>query len=338
MKDPVITAKNISIGYPRTTKRGKTELYSGLSFGLYSGELTCLLGPNGAGKSTLLRTLGAVQPALQGEIFLNGKELSVYSESELSRLIGLVLTDKTSVGGLTVLQLVALGRYPYTGFFGKLSAGDNRIIEKAMLDTGIIHKSGMYVSELSDGERQKAMIAKALAQECPVLFLDEPTAFLDVTSRIDIIDLLHTLAISQKKTILLSTHDIELTLMLADRIWLLSRNNGLKAGVTEDIVLSDQMNVFTNENNIVFDKESGGFYPIRAYDRYVFIKPDDITYKWTSNFFNRNGWGVTGDPAKAVFSVGKGDENTILITENGQKRVFDSYEGIINWLNERYAH
>ena len=228
----IIEGKRLGIGY----RNGKsiTTVHKGLDFRLRCGELTCLLGANGAGKSTLLRTLAAAQPPLDGELTLLGKPISGYSERERSRTIGVVLTDKTQTGGLTVYELVALGRQPHTGFFGRLHHTDKEIIEHALYAVGILNKARRYMAELSDGERQKAMIAKALVQECPLILLDEPTAFLDVVSRIEIMTLLHRLAAEEKKAILLSTHDIEQALVLSDRLWLLTRSNGLECGVTED--------------------------------------------------------------------------------------------------------
>jgi iron complex transport system ATP-binding protein len=212
-----------------------------LSFNLPGGELTCLLGANGTGKSTLLRTLSASQPALSGTLTLLGKPLNTYTEQERSRSIGVVLTDRTQVGGLTVYELVSLGRQPYTGFFGRLSQEDRTTINRALLSVGMVHKAQSYIAELSDGERQKAMIAKALVQECPLILLDEPTAFLDVVSRIEILKLLKRIAIEGSKGILLSTHDVEQALVLADRLWLLT-SEGLQTGMTEELILSGTLN------------------------------------------------------------------------------------------------
>ena len=232
-----IETKGLSIGYQ--LKGGKRKVvHDDLNLRLVSGEVTCLLGLNGAGKSTLLRTLCGFQPPLGGEIRLMEKPLSGYSQANFSLTVGVVLTEKTNAGGITVYELVSLGRHPYTGFFGRLNRSDEKIVEYSLDRVGIKHKASDYFSELSDGERQKVMIAKALAQECPVVLLDEPTAFLDVPSRIEIISLLRELATAEKKTILFSTHDMEQALLLSDRLWLLSRQNGLQCGVTEDMVLS----------------------------------------------------------------------------------------------------
>lgn len=183
-KVAAIETKGLCIGY--LLKGGKRKVvHEDLNLQLVSGEVTCLLGLNGAGKSTLLRTLCGFQPPLGGEIRLMGKPLSGYSQANFSLTVGVVLTEKTNAGGITVYELVSLGRHPYTGFFGQLKKRDHVIIEQSLEAAGIAHKANNYVSELSDGERQKAMIAKALAQQCPIILLDEPTAFLDVTSRIE---------------------------------------------------------------------------------------------------------------------------------------------------------
>lgn len=331
-KEIVISAKNIEIGYPKTKQRHTTSLYKDLSFDLYRGELVCLIGANGAGKSTLLRTISNSQMPLHGKIFLNNKDISAYSEKSLSRILGLVLTEKTSVGGLLVHELVELGRYPYTGFFGQLNSEDKYVIEKAMNDVGIIHKKDSYVSELSDGERQKAMIAKALAQECPVILLDEPTAFLDIESRIEIINLLHHLTINLKKTILLSTHDIDLALLLADRLWLLSREKGLMEGITEDIVLSRKLDNFFNSEKIIFDKNTGSFLPKNTYNSEAFLETSDELYHWGKNFLNRHGYGITIDKSKSLFSIKIFSPISIVVETKSEKLRFNNFESLADWL------
>lgn len=333
-KKIIISANEISIGYPKTKRKDKTCLYGNLSFNLYSGELVCLLGANGAGKSTLLRSISHLQPTLKGSISFNGKDISSYKEKELSQLLGLVLTDKTSVGGLTVRELVELGRYPYTGFFGQLTDQDKSIIEKAMSDVCIIHKADSYVAELSDGERQKAMIAKVLAQECPVVLLDEPTAFLDITSRIEIINLLHNLAITQGKTILLSTHDTGLALLLADRLWLLSPERGLQCGYTEDLVLSGALdNFFTNES-IVFDRKSGSFLPRQESSRKIFVQSDDDLRYWLRNLLARHDFQMTDNKRDSLFSIKVESINSIIVESNGSVIKLSSFSMLTDWLTD----
>lgn len=333
-KKIVISAENVSIGYPKTRRKSETCLYNNISFNLYPGELVCLLGANGAGKSTLLRTISASQPALKGSISLYNKGIHDYKEKDLSQLLGLVLTDKTSVGGLTVKELVELGRYPYTGFFGQLSSEDKEIVEKAMTDVCIIHKANSYVAELSDGERQKAMIAKVLAQECPVILLDEPTAFLDVSSRIEITNLLHNLASKHNKAILLSTHDIELASLLADRLWLLSREDGLQCGITEDVILSGKLGELFNKEHIIFDQQSGSFLPDQLKDKKVFLKASSDTFFYIKNLLFRQDFQVTDKQSESLFTVNFQSINNIEIELREETITFASLSSLIEWLKK----
>ena len=286
----VITGERLSIGY-RLGGRGVRRVHEGLSFSLRAGELTCLLGPNGAGKSTLLKTLGGGRTLLDGELRLCGEPFGKYSETRRSRLVGVVLTDKVYAGGLRVHQLVALGRYPYTGFFGNLGAEDRRVVDWAMEAVGIAGKAGSYVAELSDGERQKAMIAKALAQQCPVILLDEPTAFLDIISRIEVMNLLHRLAREEHKAVLLSTHDVDQALLLADSLWLMSQQNGLLCGTTEDLVLNGSLNRFFSRGDVEFDPDNGRFRHCSGVGRTVSVEAaDDRLRLWARNALMRNGY------------------------------------------------
>ncbi|MCC8155616.1 MAG: ABC transporter ATP-binding protein [Tannerellaceae bacterium] len=283
-----IETTDLSIGYP--LKRGKNKLiHAGLNLSLYAGEVTCLLGLNGAGKSTLLRTLGGFQPALKGTIYLQGKSFDGYSRSELALTIGVVLTEKTNAGGITVYELVSLGRHPYTGFFGQLKKRDREIIESSMEGVGISHKAGQFVAELSDGERQKAMIAKTLAQECPVILLDEPTAFLDVTSRIETMALLRRLAREEQKSILLSTHDMDAAIQMGDRLWLLEKNRKLAVGTPEDLIMDGCFGSFFNKEGIVFDSSTGRLSAV-APARPVGIEGDFQTAYWVGNAMLKNGY------------------------------------------------
>ena len=220
-REETIRLTGLSIGY-----RGKHSVKcvaDDISQAIHSGELTCLLGENGAGKSTLLRTLSGFLSPLAGEISILGRPLSSYKERELATVIGVVLTEKNNLQNMTVRELVGMGRSPYTGFWGRLSADDRRKVDDALSLVGIAALGDRMVQTLSDGERQKVMIAKALAQETPIIFLDEPTAFLDYPSKVEILHLLHRLSREMHKTIFLSTHDLELALQIADRLWLMPR-------------------------------------------------------------------------------------------------------------------
>lgn len=250
-KNPSVEVKNLKIGYHM--KRGRIRvIQDSLSVSLFPGELTCLLGLNGTGKSTLLRTICGFQPAISGDISILGKNINDYSQHEFSLIVGVVLTEKTNAGGITVYELVSLGRHPHTGFWGRLDSTDRKVVEESIEAVGISHKADSFVAELSDGERQKAMIAKTLAQECPVIILDEPTAFLDVKSRIETMSLLRKLASEQNKSILLSTHDIDLAIRMSDRIWLLDKNIPMSCGTPSQIIKEGKFERSFGKGSIAF--------------------------------------------------------------------------------------
>lgn len=207
------------IGYPGH------EVAGPMTASLHQGELCCLLGANGAGKSTLLRTLAAFQSPLSGEMLLGGRSLSAIAPRELSTLVGIVLTERIRTAGITVRDMVAMGRSPYTNFWGHLTETDHHYINEAMEQVGVASFASRQISMLSDGERQKVMIAKALAQQTPVILLDEPTAFLDFPSKVEVMLLLRRLAHEMGKSIFLSTHDLDMALQTADRLWLMGKKN-----------------------------------------------------------------------------------------------------------------
>ena len=307
MEQPAIETLSLSIGYK------KKSLNNNLQLKLYAGEVTSLLGNNGAGKSTLLRTLAGFLPPICGEILIQGKKRQMLSAKTLSRSIGVVLTGKTVDSSMSVFDLVSLGRYPYTDFFGRLKKEDLHIVKKAMEQTGIAHKANCSLNELSDGERQKTMIAKVLAQECPIILLDEPTAFLDVTSRIELMLLLRKLAIYEHKSILLSTHDIELALSLSDQIWLLRKRNGLDSGAPEDLVMNNTISSYFNRENIHFDILTGKLNYISDSDKRVYIESDGIKAFWLKNALKRMGFQQIDEITSSSLYV-KWKENDTLIT------------------------
>lgn len=252
-----IKISGLETGY--ISKKGNTVITRDIDASLESGELTCLLGPNGAGKSTLLKTLTAFIPPIQGDIFIEGKSLKDYSAPELAKVIGVVLTEKLSISNMTVEELISMGRSPYTGFWGKMSEYDKMAVEESINLVNINNLRGRMVQTLSDGERQKVKIAKALAQETPVIFLDEPTAFLDYPSKVEILQLLKRLAIEKDKTVFLSTHDMELALQIADKVWLIDKPHGVTIGTPEDLALNGEMNRYFHSDGVVFDIDNGLF-------------------------------------------------------------------------------
>lgn len=267
MKTKSIELKGLSIGYKN--RKSVKVVADNINASILSGELTCLLGANGIGKSTLLRTLSAFQPKLSGQIFIHGQEIESYSSKSLATLISVVLTEKIDVKNMSVRDLVALGRSPYTGFWGSLTSEDNQEVEKAISLVKITPLAHRMVHTLSDGERQKAMIAKALAQNTPVIFLDEPTAFLDFPSKVEMMQLLHRLSRETGKTIFLSTHDLELALQIADKIWLMDDRAQIRIGNPEDLSLNGDLSNFFARKGILFDKDTGLFRVENDSDRRI---------------------------------------------------------------------
>ena len=209
----VISLSQLSVGYTLSH-----PVISDINLELRSGQLACLIGENGIGKSTLLKTLTDFLPKLNGSLLLDNRDIESFSQRELARQVSIVLTQKPDVQNLTIEEIIGLGRSPYTGFFGRLREEDRKVVDDAIATMGIEKLRGRMIQTLSDGERQKVMIAKALAQETPVILLDEPTAFLDFPSKAETFQSLQRMAHERDKLILLSTHDLELAVRFADSL------------------------------------------------------------------------------------------------------------------------
>ena len=209
----VISLSQLSVGYSLSH-----PVISDINLELRSGQLACLIGENGIGKSTLLKTLTGFLPKLKGSLLLGDRDIESFSQRELARQVSIVLTQKPDVQNLTIEEIIGLGRSPYTGFFGRLRAEDRKVVDDAIATMGIEKLRGRMIQTLSDGERQKVMIAKALAQETPIILLDEPTAFLDFPSKAETFQSLQRMAHERDKLILLSTHDLELAVRFADSL------------------------------------------------------------------------------------------------------------------------
>ena len=236
-----ITLSHLSVGY----KVGHAVV-SDINLTLQSGKLASLIGANGVGKSTLLKTLTGFLPKLEGSLLLDGKDISEFSQRALAQQISIVLTQKPDVQNLTIEEIVGLGRSPYTGFFGKLHANDQQIVDESITAVGIEKLKNRMIQTLSDGERQKVMIAKALAQQTPIIFLDEPTAFLDFSSKVETFQLLQRMAHEMGKLVLLSTHDLELAVRFSDTL-LQVNGDGLRTVSNEEV--THQMQMIINKQN-----------------------------------------------------------------------------------------
>lgn len=253
-----IEISDLSIGYPNASTA--VVIQEHINSELKEGTFTCLLGPNGAGKTTLLRTLSGLLSPVNGSIRIDGIPLSQLSPKELSKKIGIVLTERPSVSLMTVRQLVALGRSPYTDFWGRLTDNDSRKVNEALKASGTYKLQNRLVSSLSDGECQRVMIGKALAQETPAIFLDESTAFLDFPSKAQIMNLLKGLAKEKKLIIFMSTHDVNFALSIADNLWLMDRTLGVVTGSPGELAEAGLLSKFINSPEIEFNSSDLQFY------------------------------------------------------------------------------
>lgn len=245
----MITLKNLVVGYHNG--RHTRQLNHAANEEAHDGMLTCLIGANGAGKSTLLRTIAGFQSPLEGTVLLGGDDVRALSPRQRAERMAVVLTDRPDVMCTTVWEMVATGRAPFTGFWGRLSGKDRDIVIRSLRLVGIEKMADRTVASLSDGERQKVMIAKALAQQTPIILLDEPTAFLDYPSRVEVMQLLLRIAHEEHKTVLLSTHDLDLALNTADRLWLFEKERGEKKEEEEEEEEEEEKKTNGDEKSII---------------------------------------------------------------------------------------
>ncbi|MFR9524114.1 MAG: ABC transporter ATP-binding protein [Rikenellaceae bacterium] len=326
-RDKTIVLDSLSIGYRERC------VISNINATIYSGELTSLLGANGVGKSTLLRTMTANQPKLGGDIYYNGQELSTYSQKSLSKMIGIVLTERVTIKNITVFELVSFGRSPYTGFWGSISEQDKKIIKESLQLVGIEHLANRMVQTLSDGERQKAMIAKALSQQTPIILLDEPTAFLDFPSKVEIMQLLHRLSRLTRKTIFMSTHDLDLALQISDRIWLMDGQRGVNTGIPEDLALDGSLSNFFERKGIAFDPCTGLFRVDNSISLEVELiakKGNDNRAQMVRKALLRCGIATQENLPNSEYSILVDTEQITLTSKYGQQTICSNIEELLN--------
>jgi iron complex transport system ATP-binding protein len=284
----VLFARGLAIGWGGRYER---VLASGIDLEVREGELAVLVGPNGSGKSTLLRSLVGLQATLGGSVALCGEDLARLSVEERSRRAASVFTDRYDSGYFTVFDVVAFGRYPYTDARGRLEPADLEAVRGAMASVGLSSLAKRGFSELSDGERQKALIARAIAQNCPLLVLDEPTAFLDAPARVEVFHIALNLARASRKAIVLSTHDIDHALRYADRLWLMDREHRFRSGAPEDLAMSGCIGKAFDGEGFRFDLVSGSFKSAAAAAPFAveIVAREGASMAWTVRLVERLG-------------------------------------------------
>lgn len=331
----LLHTENLSIGY-----RGKLNknlvIFENINVSAGHAELVALFGANGIGKSTLLRNLVKLQQPISGKIFVSGKNLDRFTGRQMAHITGFVSTEKVLVNDLSVYDLVSFGRHPYTNWIGRLTNEDSRSIEEAIEMVGISNLRKKPINQLSDGERQRAMIARTLAQDTKIIILDEPTAFLDLPNKYQIVNLLHQLASEKKKTIIFSTHDLNIAIQEASRIWLMV-NGKIYQGAPEDLILNGKFEKMFEKTRLFFDKNKAEFRIERKPGKKIGLRGPDPEFRWTRNALERIGLEVT-DRENTSFAVEIEKDNTHLqwaLKSEQQTNSFQTIYDLCTYLSGR---
>lgn len=331
----VLQTHKLAIGY-RASRQPDKVIAEDLALSLHGGELVCLLGPNGAGKSTLMRTLAGMQKPLAGWVTLSGTNIAHLTPRQRAKRLSVVLTDKPNVGLLNGYALVALGRHPYTDWTGRLTRYDEEVVRWAVAAVDALELADRPVMELSDGQRQKFMVARALAQEAELIMLDEPTAFLDLPRRAEMMRLLRQLAAATGRAILLSTHDLDLALRSADKLWLMAGGR-VRVGAPEDLVLNGAFEAAFQGEGVHFDRATGAFSVDSQPGQTVIVRGHGIPHTWTRRALQRAGYIVetsaTSDvDAPHITLRGDVDQPLWTLRQGGEERVCASISDLLREL------
>lgn len=332
MFEQVLHTRDLSIGF-LNGKRTKT-LFDDLTLSCKSGEIIGVVGKNGIGKSTLLKTMAGLLTPLKGDIYLKDIKVRKIHRSELAKSISYVSTEIPHVSNLTVFDLVSYGRFPYTGWMGNMADKDNSIVLEAINHVGIDHITNKQINEISDGERQRAMIARALAQDTEVIILDEPTAFLDLPNRFGIMRLLNELAATKDKTIIFSTHDLSIAMQEVDKIWLMHENKIL-TGAPEDLIINKGFFKLFENPQLSFDIRNGDIRLKRQYLKKIGLKGNGIDHFWTQKALERIGYKAEEeDDEKNIRIFEKDGQKMWRLTDRISEVEFTSIYDLILYLKK----
>lgn len=325
-----LQTKNLQIGYSNIKKQA---VLSNLNLSAKKGEIIGLLGPNGSGKSTLLKTFIKLLTPLGGSVYINKKDVNYYLREEYAKTISFVSTEIIRVPNMTVFDLVSLGRFPYTNWAGKLSPVDKNIIEESIQLVNLEHLKNKNIIEISDGERQRAMIARTLAQDTNMIILDEPTAFLDLIHRYQLINLLKQLSHNQNKTIIFSTHDLNIAIREVDKIWL-AGDHTIIEGAPEDLILNDSFKKVFNHSSIIFDKSTGDFEFKHKKTKTINLLFDNeiekATQFWICKAFDRAGFYLSDTSDMKIIVQ---NPNSLVLDKTNLK--FNTIYEILNYLKNK---
>jgi iron complex transport system ATP-binding protein len=322
-----LQATDLSLGYKKGSR--SNVIADNISFSLEKGKLTCLLGPNGVGKSTLIKTIMGQIPALKNQVYLDKKPTNSISIKDLSKKIAVVLTEKINSANLTVKQVVSLGRIPHTGWLGNLSVEDQQKIDTAIHSTHINYIEDRPMSELSDGQLQKVLIARALAQDGEILILDEPTAHLDLINRFEIMHLLREIAKDKNKAVLVVTHDLDIAINTSDEFWLMQCGLPLVCGSPEDLILQGKIDLLLPTEALHFDKTDGKVQESAKFNFPPIEGPEEIV-KWVKLALRKNKINPEG---KSISIKTEGEQTYFYLSLGKQTLKFESITSCLDHLH-----
>ncbi len=302
----ILEILNLSIGY-------KNAILQNLNLSAQKGELIAIIGKNGVGKSTLLKTIAKIIEPLRGEILVNDKNILDYSSVRFSKLVGFSSNNSINISNFTVKDLVRLGRVPHTAILGNFKEVDDDAVDFAIAQTGLENLQKKEITKVSDGERQRAFIARLIAQQTDILLLDEPTAFLDVMAKHQTISLFREITKKHNKTVLFSTHDLKIAIQNADKIWIINADK-IISGTPEDLILNNKINDVFSDNNIKFDNLTADFYVSKKVidEIAVISNSSTLRYEWTKKALERIGFAINNDAGKKITV---NDDNWLLDNE-----------------------
>ncbi len=311
-----------------------TSLLPSICASAEAGEMVALIGRNGIGKSTLLRTIAGLQPPLGGTVNILGSDTSTYSRKHIAREVGYISTEVVRAGDMRVYDLVTLGRYPYTNWFGMIDETSRSAIDEAIARAGLNALKDRLIIELSDGERQRAIIAMALARDTTIVLMDEPTAFLDVGSRFEIMSLMHKIAVDRGKTVVFSTHDLHSAINQADKIWLMTEG-GIHEGAPEDLLLHNSFDHLLENSNLKINKYDGEIQLRREAKGKIFISGKGFEKYCTEKAVIRAGYETTGTPTDPSVEILTENKHAWILKKNGRVYECDSIYDLVKILSDK---
>ncbi len=319
----LLSTDRLKIGYE------KKEVLSNLNLNIGSGDVICLMGPNGSGKSTLLKTFVGLLKPIEGEVKILGKNLNDLEPKDLSKLVSVVLTERGNISGLTVEDIVRLGRFPHTNMWGKLEEKDRRIIKECIELLNLENLKSELATELSDGQLQKVFIARALAQDAPLIVLDEPTTFLDISNKMELMAILDRISKARNKALLFSSHDWELALEMCPKVWLIDSSGSIVAGTPEEFLYTGVIQKMFMHERFYLDNNNGRFCELKDRNKHLKFKCDNaVVAKWVDHALSKIGYKIEKESDLSIVFF----ENKFRI-EGGAE--FKSLSDLLDYLKLR---